>query len=356
MRAAIVGCGYIAHTHASALLNQKQTLALCVGSTAEKAKAFAGQWNVEHYTDRFEAALQEGIDCIHICTPPTSHYEMVKAAILAGKHVVCEKPLCLESGQAKELWELSKRSGKLAAVNFNVRYHDAVQHARKLVGEAFLGTPLVIHGTYLQQFGLMPCDYMWRYIPEVGGKMRCVTEIGSHWFDLIRFLTGLEITEVSADFGKFFPQRYLKDGKLHEKPEEGSVPLTVDSEDTASVMLRFHNGAKGTLMLCQLSHGRSNRISFEITGTNASLWWDSEEPLKLHTSTGGGVTTRVNAFAGGFPETYTAFFNQIYTALGKGESVASESLPNFYDGYKAAAICEAVYESALNASAWTAVK
>lgn len=356
MRVAIVGCGGIANTHASALINQKQTLALCVGTSVEKAKAFAQTWNMEHYSDRFEDALGPGIDCIHICTPPTLHYEMAKAAMLAGKHVVCEKPLCLDSAQAKELWELSQKTEKLAAVNYNVRYHDACQSARKKVQSGDFGKQLLIHGSYMQQFSLLPCDYMWRYIPAVGGKMRCVTEIGSHWFDLIRFITALEIIQVSADFGKFFPNRFLKDGIMYENSVEGSTPLTVDSEDTAAVMLRFNNGAKGVLLLSQLSHGRSNRVAFEISSAKQSIWWNSEDPLKLHTANiSSGINTNVNAFAGGFPDTHASFFNQIYTALENGEIINSAKIPNFYDGYKNAAICEAVYESATHESKWTEV-
>lgn len=357
MRVAIVGCGNIANSHASALRNQKQTLALCVGRTLDKAEAFAKQWDVEKFSDRFEDALQADIDCIHICTPPTLHYMMAKKAMEAGKHVVCEKPLCLDSAQAKELWELSRKANTLAAVNYNVRYHDACQKARKIVRSEDFGKQLLIHGSYMQQFSLLPCDYMWRYIPEVGGKMRCVTEIGSHWFDLIRFITGLEITSVSADFGKFFPNRFLKDGMMYEEPVEGSTPLKVDSEDTATIMLRFSNGAKGVLLLSQLSHGRCNRVAFEISSARKSIWWNSEDPLKLNTANiATGINTNVNAFAGGFPDTHASFFEQIYKALSAGEVLNSEKIPNFYDGYQNAAICEAVYESATNNSTWKDVK
>lgn len=357
MRVAIIGTGLISHTHASALLHQRQTLALCVGTSVAKAQAFAEQWNIEQYSDKFEDALREDIDCIHICTPPTLHYDMVKAALLAGKHVVCEKPLCLDSGEAKELWELAQKCGKMAAVNYNVRYNEGCGKARNLVQSETFGKQLLIHGSYLQQFGLLPCEYMWRYIPKVGGSMRCVTEIGSHWFDLMRYVTGLEIVEVSADFGKFFPQRFVKDGLMYEEELEGSTPLQVDSEDAATVMLRFSNGAKGSVMLSQVSHGRSNRVAFEITSAKQSVWWNSEDPLKLHTaSITSGINTQVNAFAGAFPNTHEDLFGEVYSALREGKSPNEATFPNFYDGYKAAAICEAVYESAMGGSKWVAVK
>lgn len=355
MRIAIIGCGFIAETHAAALLNQRQTLALCVATSMEKAGTFARRWGFEAHSDRFEDALADGIDCVHICTPPTLHFAMAKAAMLAGKHVICEKPLCLEAAEAKELWELAKDTGRLAAVNYNVRYYEACREARVQVQSRTFGKPLLIHGSYMQQFSLLPCDYMWRYIPERGGKMRCVTEIGSHWFDLLRYVTGLSIVEVSADFGKFFPRRYLKDGIMYETPTEGGTPLEIDTEDAASVMLRFSNGARGVLLLSQISHGRSNRVAFEISSARRSLWWNSEDPLKLHTAQRDtGIQTKVNAFAGGFPDTYTAFFHQIYTALESG--ALPEDIPSFYDGYQNAAICEAVYRSATQDSKWVAVE
>ena len=355
MRVAIIGCGFIANTHAAALLNQKQTLALCVATSEEKARDFAERWGFAAHSSRFEDALAENIDCVHICTPPTLHFSMAKAAMLAGKHVICEKPLCLDAAEARELWEISKTTGKLAAVNYNVRYYEACRQARETVQSEGFGKPLLIHGSYMQQFSLLPCDYMWRYIPERGGKMRCVTEIGSHWFDLLRYVTGLSVAEVSADFGKFFPHRCLKDGIMYETEVEGGTPLEIDTEDAASVMLRFSNGAKGMLLLSQISHGRSNRVSFEISSSRQSLWWDSEDPLKLHTAErDAGIRTGVNAFAGGFPDTYTAFFHDIYTALEKG--AMAEDIPSFYDGYQNAAICEAVYQSAMQNSKWVAVE
>lgn len=133
MKVAIVGCGNIAATHAKALIQQKQEIVLAVGRDQSKAKAFAETWNIPSHSNQFTDALASGVDCIHICTPPAMHYDMAKAALLAGKHVVCEKPLCLNSEQARELYQLAQEKGLLAAVNFNVRYHEACQRGRKIV-------------------------------------------------------------------------------------------------------------------------------------------------------------------------------------------------------------------------------
>ena len=149
MKVAIVGCGNIAATHAKALIQQKQEIVLAVGRDQSKAKAFAETWNIPSHSNQFTDALASGVDCIHICTPPAMHYDMAKAALLAGKHVVCEKPLCLNSEQARELYQLAQEEGLLAAVNFNVRYHEACQRGRKIVAAPGFGAPRLIHGNAL---------------------------------------------------------------------------------------------------------------------------------------------------------------------------------------------------------------
>lgn len=140
LKISIVGCGNIAQTHANALIQQNQDIVLVVGRNLKKTKDFAQKWNIPAYSTRFEEALGDNIDCVHICTPPALHYEMVKAALLAGKHVICEKPLCLKSEQAHELYLLAKEKKLLAAVNFNVRYHEACQRAKKVVSSPEFGT------------------------------------------------------------------------------------------------------------------------------------------------------------------------------------------------------------------------
>lgn len=355
MRVAVIGTGNIANTHASALLNEKQALTLAVGTSLDKAKGFAAKWGFASYSDCFEDALSEGIDCIHITTPPPFHYEMALKAIRAGKHVVCEKPLSLEKWQAEELYKAAEMAGTVCAVNYNVRFHDAVQRARTLVGSGALGDALYITGSYFQSFGIMPTAYSWRFQPEIGGNMRCVTEIGSHWFDLIRFITGLEITEVAADFGYVFPQRTVRDGMLYPEGTVGEETMLCTSEDSATIMLRFSNGAKGVLALSQLAHGRSNRIAYELHGSSSSLWWDSEDPLKLHQAEHGkGICTTVNAFAGAFPDTHAEFFHQVYDMIAAGERTRP-GVPSFRDGYLSTAVCTAVWESATHGSCWTKV-
>ena len=241
----------------------------------------------------------------------------------------------------------------MAAVNFNVRYHEACQRGRKIVATPGFGAPRLIHGSYLQEFHILPAQYMWRYIPEFGGLMRAVTEIGSHWIDLVRFWTGLEITAVSASFGCFHKDRYKKDGMMFAAPQPGSEHIIVESEDAAVVSLQFSNGAIGSLLLSEVSHGRSNCIKIEISSDENSVWWCSETPYQIYTAQQfKGVTSVTNAFGGGFPDTFSSFFEEVYTSLQIGKA---GNYPSFYDGYQNAAVCEAIYRSAKNHSEWTEV-
>lgn len=217
MKIAIVGCGNIANTHAQELTGMGLTISVVMGIDTRQAEAFAKTWGIEEYTDNFDRVLDKDITTVHICTPPTLHYEMVKKVILAGKHVICEKPFCLKASEARELLELSKEKGTITAVNFNVRYHEACHRFRQKVLSPEFGNVYLIHGTYQQEFHVLPAEYMWRYQESLAGPMRATTEIGSHWIDLVRFLTGLEVNEVSATYGKFCPDRYVKDGMMYEK-------------------------------------------------------------------------------------------------------------------------------------------
>lgn len=357
MRAAIVGCGFIAEVHAQALKELGHTIAAVAGNSSSKTEAFAKKWKAENFSNDFNIVLAKDIDCIHICTPPVFHYQMVKDALYAGKHVICEKPMCLDPEEAKELLMISREKNLVGAVNFNVRFYDACKQAKKFISSEDFGRICLIHGSYLQEFHVLPENYTWRYKPELAGPMRATTEIGSHWIDIARCWTGLEIEEVSANYGKFTPDRYISDGIMHATRKENSEKIMLDSEDAAVISLRFSNGAIGNLLLSEVSHGRNNRISIEVTGTEKSVWWNSEEPYHLNSGRKfGGVVSSINAFGGGFPDTFKDFFKEVYKDIEAGIPSENPAYPTFLDGYINSAVCAAVYESANNNSSWVKVK
>lgn len=357
MRVAIIGIGFIAGVHAEELLSLGHEIVRIIGRDLSKTEDFARKWKAQSFSTNYQDALLPDIDAVHICTPPTMHYQMAKDALNAGKHVICEKPLCINPDEARELMLLAEDRGLVNGINFNVRFHEACQRIKEIVASSEFGKINLIHGSYLQEFHVLPSDYMWRYIEELAGPMRATTEIGSHWIDLVRYLTDLEVVEVSANYGKFAPIRYIKEQVMYETEQEGSKRISIDSDDAAVVSLRFSNGAIGSLLLSEVSHGRNNRISIEISGTKQSVWWNTENPYSV--SKAGkftGINVGINAFGGGFPNTFKSFFKEVYMDIEAGYQGNSPVYPTFKDGYINSAVCSAIYESANNNSKWVEVK
>lgn len=357
MRAAIIGCGFMGSVHAQALKESGHTLACVVDASLPKAEQFAQQWHAQNFGDQLSTALKDDIQCVHICTPPVLHYAMVRDALDAGKHVICEKPLCLSPDEARALLLLAREKNRVNAVNFNVRFYDACQQARELISTPDFGKIYLIHGSYLQEFHALPAEISWRYQPELAGPMRATTEIGSHWIDLVRYWTGLEIAEVSANYGRFNPDRFASNGMMLAQEKEDSRKITIDSEDATAISIRFSNGAIGNLLLSEVSHGRMNRLSIEVTGARQSVWWNSEDPWQLCRSQKfAGITTQTRAFSGGFPDTFKNFFKAVYQEVEAGHPTQNPTYPTFYDGYANAAVCAAIFASASSNSAWVKVQ
>lgn len=354
MKVAIIGSGFIAQVHAEMITGLGHELIAIISRKEANAATFAKKWQIPHYGTDLNLAIEKS-DCIHLCTPPIAHYEQAKAVLSAGKHLICEKPLTIEASKASALYDLAREKGLIAAVNFNVRYHEACQRAKDLINQDAFGNIRLIHGAYLQEFHANSDYFSWRYQPAAGGPMRATTEIGAHWIDLVRYWTGLEITAVAANFAHFQPNRFLtQDGMIHQKKQENSAPIKVTSEDAATILLRFSNGAIGNLILSEVSHGKKNQLNLEVTGSHQSVWWNNETPYQLfHGEKNKGVQMTTNPFGGGFNETFKALFKAVYQAI---ESPNSQSnYPTLKDGAINAAVCEAIYTSAKNDSAWVGI-
>jgi predicted dehydrogenase len=351
MNIAIIGCGLIAELHAKSLRAIGQSVDWVVDRNIDNAKTFAKKWDVRNYGDSLTDDLLDSVDSVHICTPPTVHYELVKECLLKGKHVICEKPLCLTKEESEELMILASEKNVVNAVNFNVRYYDACEKARVVISQEDFGKPLLIQCSYQQEFHALPETYSWRYRPEISGHLRATTEIGSHAIDLIRYWTGLTVTEVSAHFGCFNPVRHLVDGVMYGEEKDNSMPVNISSEDAAIISLRFSNGAIGNIVLSEVSHGRNNSIKLEVVGDNKSVWWESETPYHLNIARkNAGITSSINAFSQNFSDTIGQFIEQVYQDIhfDKREGY----YPDFKDGFINSLICDAIYKSANNNASW----
>jgi len=354
MKTSIIGSGFIAHIHAEMIKALGHELVAIVSRNDLKAAEFANKWSIPHFGTDIALAIEKS-DCVHLCTPPLAHFAQAKAILSAEKHLICEKPLTIDPKKAQELYTLAKTKKVVAAVNFNVRYHEAGQRAKAIIAKKEFGKIRLIHGSYLQEFHANSDFYSWRYKTDEGGKMRATTEIGSHWIDLVRYWTGLEITAVAANFANFQPNRYLtKDGLMHPTKKESSQSVQVNSEDAATILLKFSNGAIGNLILSEVSHGKMNQLQLTVTGRHQSVWWDNETPYQLFQGEKNkGVQVSNNPFGGGFKETFKALFKSVYAAI-ESPNVPS-NYPTFQDGAINATVCDAIYQSAKSDSAWVMV-
>lgn len=357
MKVAIWGCGNIANNHAEALKAIGIELAVAVDVNIQKAEEFAARWNIPNYGTDPNMIFDNGIDVIHVCTPPNLHYEMVSTLLDQKKHVLCEKPLCFKNEQADRLAKTAKDNGCICAINFNVRFHMACQKAKKIVQDESFGPVVLVHGNYLQEFNAFPAPLDWRYNQVLAGRMRAVTEIGSHWADIVQFITGHKICAVSALFGRFNPVRKLDNGMMYpsEKHEGGEI-INVVSEDAACAGLKFSNGAIGAVTLSEVSQGRINRLTLEVTGEDKNLWWNSEDNNMLHTARKGeGVHTEIFGFGNGFTDTFRALVKHYYTAVQEGKQPDDPVYPNFDQGAQIVKICNAMLQSAENCGAWVTI-
>lgn len=356
MNIGIIGCGLTANLHAHAIQSLGYNVKWVIATNQASAKVFSEKWGVNNHAQILSDNILSQLDCIHICTPPAFHYELVKQCLLKGIHVVCEKPLSLSKKEAKELMHLANKNQLINAVNFNNRFYEACEKARLIIQNNDFGKPLLIHGSYQQEFHALPEPYSWRYQSKSAGSLRATSEIGSHLLDLIHYWTDLNVIEVSANLTSFKPVRYLNKGvMLAEDPQDDSEKVYVFSDDAAIISIKFENGAIGNIVLSEISHGRSNSLKLEIVGEKQSVWWDSEKSNCLNTAKKGeGITQSINAFSPNYSNTISELIQLVYSDISSKDS--PKAYPTFRDGYLNACLCDAIYESSKNNGAWVSLE
>ena len=208
IKVGVVGTGFIGPAHIEALrrLPNIEVVALCEAN-AELANSKAAQLGIDRACEFDELLAMKDIVAVHICTPNFLHYPQAKAALQAGKHVVCEKPLAKDLHEAEELVALAKQTGLVNAVHFNLRYYPLVRQMKTMREKGDLGEIYSVLGSYLQDWLFHETDYNWRLEPDKSGDSRAVADIGSHLMDIIEYITGLKTTEVLADFNTIHKTR-----------------------------------------------------------------------------------------------------------------------------------------------------
>ena len=288
LKAGIIGTGYIGPAHIEAIrrLGDVEVSALAEADQS-LADSKAKQLCIPKAYGNYKKMLADDtIDVIHNCTPNHMHYEINCQILAAGKHVVSEKPLAINSVESAKLVKLAKKAGVVNAVNFNYRYYPLVQHAAMMVKKNELGRIFAVQGTYMQDWLLYDTDWNWRLEPKYTGQSRAMADIGSHWFDLIQFVLGKRITKVFADL--LTVHEYRKKPKIKVETFAGKVlkpsqysKKKITTEGHGHVLVEFADGAKGMVCVSQLAAGRKNHICFELNGTEKAIWWDHERPNEL---------------------------------------------------------------------------
>jgi predicted dehydrogenase len=373
LRVAIAGTGFIGAVHARSAKRVGARLVGVAASSPERSAAAAEALGAERGFDSAEELVSsDEVDVVHVCTPNYLHVELAERALAAGKHVVCEKPLALDANAAQRLTEAAEASGRTHTVPFVYRYYPTVREARERVLNGTSGALRLLHGTYLQDWLLEQDDDNWRVNEDAGGASRAFADIGSHWCDLVEFVSGHRISRLVAQTMTAHLERrtaahraaFDRDGT----PAAGDL-RPVGTEDAAVVQFETDQGAVGSTVISQVSPGRKNRLWIELDGERESLVFDQENPETLwcggreqatviHRDPGvlSPPAARLATLPGGHPQGYgdcfDAFVADAYDAIGNGADV--DGLPTFADGLRAAEITDAVLRSARE-GAWVDV-
>lgn len=370
IRAAVVGTGFIAGVHVDALRRLGVEVTGVVGSSAARAAEKAEAAGLPAPYESFEALLaDECVDVVHLTSPNHVHYTQARAVLEAGKHCICEKPLGVNPAQTAELVRLAERSGLVHATNFNIRFYPQVQEARQRVTAGAIGQTWLVHGGYVQDWLLLDSDWNWRLDPAVGGPLRAVGDIGSHWIDLMGFITGLRVEAVMADLATFVPVRREPKGPVEtfaatDHHRERTVEHMMETDDAAGILLRFEGGVRAVTTISQVSAGRRNRLHFEIDGGESALAWNSERPEELWVGRRGRgnevllrdpamlseaaarTTTLPAGHVEGFSETFRELYREVYAAVASGGPLETPRYPTFHDGHESVVIGDAIARSA----------
>jgi predicted dehydrogenase len=288
IKTAVIGTGFMGRVHTEAIRRVGNVDVVAVAAhTLDEAKAFAQSVGIETATADYKSLLKDkSIDAVHVCTPNFLHYPVSKEAMEAGKAVLCEKPMTMTVGEARDLVDTADRTGVPNCVNHNLRFYPVVQQIRAMIEAGELGEVLIVQGTYSQDWLLYDTDYNWRVESKANGALRAMGDIGSHWMDMITHLTAQPITAVCADLQTFHKTRKRPTvavqtfaGKLLKPEDYEEVPI--DTDDFGSVLVRLGDRARGCFTVSQMSAGRKNRFSFEIFGTKCGVGWDQERPDEL---------------------------------------------------------------------------
>ncbi len=369
LTAAVIGTGFIGPVHVEGLIRAGMHVAGILGSSPQKSRQAADELRLpKGYASLDEIINDAEVDVVHVTSPNRFHFDQTAQLLSAGKHVLCEKPLAMTSQESAELVEIANHSGRVAGVNYNIRYYPLCIEAAERFRSGQMGDLFHVTGSYVQDWLFHETDFNWRVLAEDGGELRAVADIGTHWLDLIQFITQRKISAVCADLQTVYPKRQQPlgsvetfTGKTKAAAETTSVDVT--TEDAGSILLKFDGGGRGVVSVSQVTAGRKNCLRYEIAASKQSLTWNSECPNDIrigHRDRANESLTRdptlMSDRAGshadypgghnqGFPDTFKQLFRDFYEYIAAGDYSAQRTFPTFEDGHREILLCEAILKS-----------
>ncbi len=378
IKTAIFGTGFMGRVHTEGVRRLGNVeVAAIAASKQGTAQAFADSLCIERATGDYRELLADPeIQAVHVCTPNALHYPMAKAALEAGKHVLCEKPLAVTSAEGEDLVRIAAEKGLANCTFHNLRYYPQVQNMRRMRESGELGEIYAAQGTYSQDWLLYDTDWNWRIQSDKNGKSRCFADIGTHWCDMLEHVSGMRIQSLCADMQTFHKTRKMPNRSVETftgkalQPED-YTEVEIDTEDFASMIFKLGDQARGAMTASQISAGRKNRLSIEIYGTKGSVTWDQERPDELWIGQRNTpnlvvvkdpslLSEKARSYAdlpGGHSEGYDDTFKQVFRRFYRTveDRTAPVEYGTFADGVRQLKILDAVLESSAK-QAWVAVK
>ena len=367
LKAAVIGAGFVGRSHIEALRRLAIPITGVLGSSHERSEESRSSLRLPRaYRSLRELAGDSEVDVVHICTPNYLHFEQASELLKAGKHVMCEKPLAMDVRQSTGLLELAQKNGRVGGVTYNLRYYPLCQEARALIQKGVIGEPRLVHGNFLQDWLFYPSDWNWRLETKLGGELRAVADIGTHWLDLAMWLIDRKVAELCADLATVMPVRKRPRGRVETfRHSDGATDdVAIATDDYASVLLRFEGNVRGMFTVSQVSAGHKADMGFEVNGSEASLAWNSTSPNQLwigHRNQANQdflkdpsqMSPAARGYAGypaghaeGYPDTFLQLFKDFYGCIEKGLAAGPPTFPTFHAGHEQLVLCEAIARSA----------
>jgi predicted dehydrogenase len=370
IRVGVIGTGFAAASHVDALRRVPSVEIVAIaGSSAPKAEAAGERLGISNTFGDYRQLLRgDTVHVVHDCTPNYLHSAINTEALRAGKHLLSEKPLAMDSSQTASLVHEAAHAGVVAGVCFNYRHYPLVRQAKVMLAAGEFGPPHLVHGGYLQDWLLFPTDWNWRLDPGQGGVSRAVADIGSHWMDLVQYVTGHRIQEVLAVMDTVHSERrrpIQEVATFGRTAQHALEPVAVTTEDAATAIFRTDRRLRGTFTVSQVSAGHKNRLFFEIDAGEGSVRWDQEDPNFLRIGRRDAANSELprdpsmlvpeaaalTHFPGGhqegWPDAMKNLFLDFYNAVGAHDAGSSYegSFATFEDAHRITQVVEAIVRS-----------